>query len=217
MNTETEQPIESIKTKTWEIYLQIFTVFVIPIILINTGIIPIQYRVWTMGILVAILLSILIKEKWTWHMLGLQNKTLKKYLLPYIIFTGIGVVGIIIFGEKTGQEEIARWWTYHHFIYGFFLVSLLQEVAYRGYLIPALGKITNKPLTIVMVNTLLFTFLHTIFPNPMLGLPLAFIGGVGFSLMYLRFPNLPLIVLSHAVLNFVIVLYGFFVIPGITH
>ncbi len=217
MNTEIEQPIENIKTKTWEIYLQIFTVFVIPIILINTGIIPIQYRVWTMGILVAILLSILIKEKWTWHMLGLKNKTLKKYLLPYIIFTGIGVIFIIVFGEKTGQEEIARWWTYHHFIYGFFLVSLLQEVAYRGYLIPALGKITNKPLTIVMVNTLLFTFLHTIFPNPMLGLPLAFVGGVGFSLMYLRFPNLPLIVLSHAVLNFVIVLYGFFVIPGITH
>lgn len=217
MNTDMEKTITNIQTKNWEINLQIFIVFVIPIILINTGIIPIQYRVWTMGILVSILLFILIKEKWTWQMLGLNTNTFRKYALPYIIFTTIGVVGVVVFGERTGQEEIARWWTYNHFIYGFFLVSLLQEIAYRAYLIPALGKLISNPLKIIVVNALLFTFLHTIFPNPILGLPLAFIGGIGFSFMYLRFPNLPLVVLSHAVLNFVIVLYGFFVVPGITY
>lgn len=217
MNPDLENTISSIKTKDRELYIQIFIVFLIPIVLLDLGIIPLQYRVWVMGILVATLVSILIAEKWTWNMLGLKTNTFKKYLLPYTIFTIIGVAGVIIFGEKTGQEEITKWWTYHHFIYGFFLVSLLQEIAYRAYLIPALGKLVSSPLRIVLINTLLFTFLHTIFPNPVLGLPLAFVGGLGFSLMYLRFPNLPLIVFSHAILNFVIVLYGFFVIPGITH
>jgi len=217
MNPDLEQAIVSIKTNDKELYAQIFVVFLIPIILLDFGIIPIQYRIWVMGVLVAILVSILIAEKWTWKMLGLNTGTFKKYLLPYIVFTAIGVVGVIIFGEKTGQEEVAKWWTYNHFIYGFFLVSLLQEVAYRGYLIPALGKVISNPLKIIAVNALLFTFLHTIFPNPVLGLPLAFMGGIGFSFMYMRFPNLPLVVLSHAILNFVIVLYGFFVIPGITY
>ena len=217
MNPILEKTISSIKTKDRELNIQIFIVFLIPIILLDLGIIPITYRIWVMALLVTLLVSILIAEKWTWNMLGLKTNTFKKYLLPYIIFTAIGLVGVIVFGEKTGQEEIAKWWTYDHFIYGFFLVSLLQEIAYRAYLIPALGKLVSSPLKIVLINTLLFTFLHTIFPNPVMGLPLAFVGGLGFAFMYIRYPNLPLIVLSHAILNFVIVLYGFFVIPGITY
>jgi membrane protease YdiL (CAAX protease family) len=60
-------------------------------------------------------------------------------------------------------------------------------------------------------------FLHVIFPNPMIGLPIAFIGGIGFAVMYLRYPSLPLIILSHALINFFVVLYGFFVVPGVTY
>lgn len=217
MNSEIMESIPVMKTGQKEIFIQIFLIFILPIVLINLGIIPVQYRVLILVAIVTALVVLLLKEKWTWHTLGIGNKTFKKYFLPYLLFTAISVVCVSFFSEKIGQEEIARWWTYKHFMYGFFVVSLFQEVAYRAYLIPALAKLTSRPVIILLSNTLLFTFLHTIFPNPVFGLPLAFAGGIGFALMYMRFPNLPLIVLSHAVLNFTVVLYGFFVIPGVTH
>ena len=60
-------------------------------------------------------------------------------------------------------------------------------------------------------------FLHSIFPNPTIGLPIAFIGGLGFALMYMKYPSLLLIIISHSIINFFVVLYGFFVIPGVTY
>lgn len=150
-------------------------------------------------------------------MLGLTTHRIKQYIIPYALFTLIAITLITLFGEKMGQEGLARWWTYNHFLYGFFIVSLFQEIGYRAYLIPALGKLVSKPIYIILINALLFTFLHILFPNPLIGLPLAFIGGIGFALMYMKYPSLLLIIISHSTINFFVVLYGFFVIPGVTY
>ena len=151
-------------------------------------------------------------------MFGMQKKLLKKYLRPYIIFTLIMLCLIAASGEyilKT--EEVRKWWTHSHFLYMFFVVSFFQEIAYRGYLVPALGKLSSNIPMVIFANALIFTLLHTIYPNPMIGLPMAFMGGIAFCLMYIRYPSLPLIILSHAALNFCAVLYGFFIIPGVTY
>lgn len=211
--------VQKIKTSRKELTVQIICVFIIPIFLFDLKIIPIQNRVPALIFIVSILLFILIKERWTLSMLGANKSSFdfKKYAIPYIFFTGVAVLLIVTFGEKIGHEEFAQWWTQPHFLYLFFVVSLFQEIAYRGYLIPALGKLTkNRPLLII-TNTLLFTFLHTIFPNLSISLPIAFIGGLFFALMYVKYPSLPFIIICHAILNFCAVLYGFFVIPGITH
>lgn len=217
MNDQINYAIENIQTGKKEICAQIFLVFILPILLINLGIIEIEDRIWVLGILISLLLVVLIKEKWTLRMLGVTSHNIKKYALPYILFTVVAILVAYIFGEKIGHEELVGWWKYGHFLYGFFIVSLFQEIGYRGYLIPALGKIIKKPIFIVCANALIFMFLHSIFPNPLVGLPLAFIGGIGFALMYLRYPSLPLIIISHALINFFVVLYGFFVVPGLTY
>lgn len=217
MNEQIKYAIENIKTSKKELLVQIFLVFILPILLINMGAIEIEDRIWVLGILVSLLIVVLIKERWTPTMLGFTMYRVKKYLAPYTIFTIITIIVCYLFSEKIGQEELVGWWKHGHFLYGFFIVSLFQEIGYRGYLIPALGKIIKKPVFIVLTNALIFMFLHSIFPNPFVGLPFAFIGGIGFALMYMRYPSLPLIIVSHALINFFVVLYGFFVVPGLTY
>lgn len=211
------ETITTIKTGIPELCAQIVFVFILPIILIHTGVIPTSYRVLTLVVLVSVLFILLIKEQWTFKMLGVKKELHWKEVLAYTLFTLGGVLVISQLGEQIGREELADWWKHPHFLYLFFVVSLFQEMAYRGYLMPALGKITSSPIQIILTNAALFTFLHSIFPNYLINLPLAFIGGVGFALIYRRYPNLLLIVLCHAVLNFCAVLYGFFIIPGVTY
>lgn len=209
--------ISRITTPKIEIVLQTIIVFIFPIFLIRIGVIPVEKRVLVLIILVAMLGAVLIAEKWKPDMLGFEIKTFKKYFLCYAIFTLVGVIALSSFGEKIGHEEVVRWWHYKHFLYLFLVVSFLQEIAYRGYLIPVLGVFSKNPFFIVFANALFFMFLHSIFPNGIIMLPLAFVGGLGFAILYMKYPNIWLVVLSHSVLNFYAVLYGFFVIPGVTY
>ena len=217
MNIEIVNSIDKIKTSKRELTLQIFVVFILPIFLINFGLLALKYRSAMLISLVTILVAIVITEKWTPSMLGFDLHRIKKYILPYMVFTILGILVATTFGEQMGREELDKWWQYNHFIYGFFIVSLFQEIAYRGYLVPALGKLISRPIYILIANAILFTFLHSIFPNPIIGLPLAMIGGLGFAYMYMKYPSLILITLSHALINFFVVLYGFFAIPGVTY
>ena len=198
-------------TSKKEIFIQIVLVFILPVLLLQSGLIPFAARIWVLGLTVTLFIFILRRERWTLKSFHAERCDLKKFIIPYTIFTVVGVVIINILGESIGREEINRWWSNSHFIYLFLVVSIFQEVAYRGYLIPALKKITSSPVLVVLVNAILFTYMHSIFANPQINLPLAFVGGLGFAIMYLKYPNLLLIIISHSVLNFFAVLFGFFI------
>lgn len=218
MHPELTRAIQAIKTSKRELVMQILTVFVFPIVLIMLGFIPIEWRIGVLIGIVSLLLIILFTEKWTPAMLGVAKGSVRRYFLPYAVFTGAAVLLIIYFGRSiSGVGNQPEWWLYNHFLYLFFVVSLFQEIAYRGYLIPALGKLFTHPASVFIANVAAFTFLHVIFPNLLTNLPIALLGGIGFTAMYMRYPSLPLIVISHAILNFLAVLYGFFVIPGVTY
>jgi len=212
MIKQLSQTARKIKTSKQEILLQILFVFILPVLLLQTGLIPISARIWVLVITVSLFIILLLKEKWTLDMLHIEKYNFKKFVFPYALFTIISVIVISFFSEKIGREEFAHWWLNSHFIYLFFVVSIFQEVAYRGYLIPALRKIIASPVLIIIINALIFAYMHSIFGNYQLNLLLAFVGGLGFAAMYIKYPNLLLITLSHAVLNFSVVLYGFFII-----
>ena len=61
---------------------------------------------------------------------------------------------------------------------------------------------------VIFVSALIFMYLHTIYLTNKLSLLIMFIAGIGFTLIYLMYPNLILITISHAVLNFTVVLYS---------
>ena len=151
---------KDIRTSKKELSLQILLVFILPIIFFQTGIISVKYRIFVLVLIVTTLLIILFFEKWTPRMLGLTSLNLKKFVVPYGIFTLIGTLSIIRFGEIIGNQEITNWWTHSHFLYLFFVVSFFQEIAYRGYLIPALGKLTNVPIFIIFANIVFYKMVN---------------------------------------------------------
>lgn len=210
MNSSLEETTQSIRTSIPELSAQIITVFIFPIVLLVTGILPLEHRVLILGLLVGALSIVLIAERWTPKMLGFRYSLSRSSIVAYLIFTTLGVVGIMQLGKYLGYTPVHNWWHNPHFLYLFLIVSGLQEIAYRGYLMPALATFEKSSLARILTNAALFTFLHAIFPNYIVNLPLAFIGGVGFAYMYNKYPSILLISISHAVLNFVAVWLGFF-------
>lgn len=191
---------------------QIIAIFIIPIMLIYYDIIPKDFRVIILTVMCTVIYLFIKKEKWSIHEIGLSNHTFKKYLMPYLIFMITGVFGIVLFADKFNMDPQPEWWTKPHFLFMFIIVSVFQEFAYRAFLIPKLKIVFSDNLGIVLINALLFTLLHIIFPFPQIMLPLAFSGGLVFAVIYIKYPNLVLVSIAHSVLNFVAVLYGFFVI-----
>lgn len=194
------------------VFLQIFFIFVVPIMLIYFNILPKEARVFILILVCLVIYGIIKKERYSPQELGISVHTFKKYLIPYLSLMTLSVLAVVAYAEKLEMEPQPNWWTQPHFLFLFLIVSFLQEFAYRSFLIPKLKQIFDDRLGIVIINALLFTLLHIIYPIPQLMLPLAFIGGLAFSVIYMKYPNLFLISLTHSVLNFVAVLHGFFVI-----
>ena len=206
--------LSRLKNLPFELY-QVFMIFVVPVALLYFGIIPIEWRFFVLTFCALMLYGIIRKEKWNMEMLGIREFHTEKQLKPYIIFTLIGIFFIIGTALFFGMNPKISTDNALHLFLLFIPVSAFQEFAYRGFLMPILYRIYKSPVRIVFVNALLFTFLHIIYPDAYVSLPLAFIGGVGISMMYLRYPNLILISIAHAIFNFTAVVYGFFVVPNL--
>lgn len=188
----------------------IISLFILPVFLIYRNVIPFRYKVHTLG-LVALLSVIIVPLKgWGMEKLGLQPHAVGEHAIPYFLFTGGLGVALLIIAKLTKRTGKERWWKDSHFVYGFIVVSVLQEFVFRGFLIPELQLIFSSTTLIILSNALLFTFMHSIYSDNLPTLTMIFLGGIGFAAMYIYFPSLILISISHAILNFIVVYFGFF-------
>lgn len=189
---------------------QIFFIFILPIALLTFGIIPISWRMVVLCVAMLFMYGVIQNEKISDHEMGLGQKGFLKAFIAYVVFTVAGIFFLVKLSRFFGIYPNIIWWKSTHLLFLFLPVSLLQEIAYRGFLFHKLKQLSSKWWVIIGANTVLFTILHVIYPLPQIMLPLAFFSGIGFAVIYRYFPNLILISLAHAVLNFVAILYGFF-------
>lgn len=194
------------------IILQIFLVFILPVFLLYFKIVPDSWRFFFLSLGALAIYGIITKEEWTHEEMGIRHDNFWKSLPYYFIFTVLGVASLFLLDYRvsTGIEITQRY--FFQTLILFLPISFFQEFAFRSFLIPRLQLIFSHNFTIILVNTLLFTIIHVIYPSLIIGLPLAFVGGIFFTWLYLKHPNLLLISLAHAVTNIVAVLLGFFVI-----
>ena len=89
------------------------------------------------------------------------------------------------------------------------LLSFLQELCFRGYLVKKLELVFDSVGLRILVNALLFAWMHVIYPDPLFSMAITFLAGLGFAAMYVAYPNMWLVAASHAVLNCVGTLYCF--------
>ncbi len=192
------------------ILTQIFIIFILPVFLLYFGIIPMSWRIVLLTICSLIIYGIITREEWSYEEMGIHHDNFKKAIPFYLSFVVIGVVALFLLDHKLNmpdietQKYLIRTWIF------FIPISFFQEFAFRSFLIPMLKKIYSNNYFIIFINAILFMFLHIIFPNLGIGLPIAFISGVFFAWLYIKYPNLVLISITHSILNIVAVLLGFF-------
>lgn len=196
------------------VIVQILYLYIIPTLLLFFGVIPGEFRV-TMLFLISLLMYGIIKRSgWTYADMGLKKGFLKDFV-PYFIFTLVGVIALVVISEivpKIENREVYEWWEDVRFLLLFIPISVLQEIVFRGILMHMLRRaFTNIPF-VILINASLFALIHIIYINTDIILPLTFIGGIGFALMYYKYQNLIMISISHTILNFTAMILGFFVI-----
>jgi hypothetical protein len=193
--------------------VEVVFLFVIPIVLLYFHIIPVNARIMVLLLVSLFMYGIIRKQGWRDTDVGLTFQNIRKGIPMYTIATALAAIAIIATAHFMGLQSPERWWTNPHFLFMFVVVSFFQEFAFRGFLMPLLHKIFPDTFTIILVNALLFSGMHAIYPFPALGLPFSFAAGLFFAILYRKHPNLILVSASHSILNFLVVWYGVFVIP----
>ncbi len=194
------------------ILAQIFLIFILPVSLLFFKILPLNWRIILLTVSALFIYGIIHHEKWTHLEMGIRHDNFKKSLLPYFIFTVVSFFVLFMIAHKMQIREIdnkmflLKTWIF------FIPISFFQEFAYRSFLIPRLEKVFNSKYVVIIVNALLFTFLHIIYPSLGIVLPLVFVSGILFAWLYIKYPNLVLISIAHSILNVTALLLGFFVI-----
>jgi membrane protease YdiL (CAAX protease family) len=189
--------------------IQIFFIFIAPIALLVIGIIPVGYRMLALCISLLLIIGIIRYEKLSDAELGIAKFSYGA-VFWYLLFTSIGILGLWYVGRTAGISRVEEWWRIQHLLFAFIPVSVLQEIAYRSFLFPKLRQLFSNVTLVIFSNAILFGILHSMYPSPLLMVTVSTVGGVGFALLYNRYPNLWLISASHIILNFIAIYLGFF-------
>ena len=195
---------------------QVAALYVLPNLLLATGAVPAAYRFWVFGVGMTIPLLEMLLGCWSPRQLGFRADTLSPYLLPYVLFTTSLTVGLLVLARLLGKVPAGHpidWWS-PSLTATIVALSFLQELCFRGYLWQKLNVVFDRMSIKILVNALLFSWLHVFYPDPLFSMAITFIAGIGFATMFNYFPNMWLVSASHAVLNCVSTLYCFLNIGG---
>ena len=190
--------------------VQIFVIFILPILLLYFQIVPHSWRIFILALSALFIYGIIKRENWSHEEMGVRYDNFKKAFPYYFLFTILGVLTLLLIERKVNMPDLD---TTSFFIKTFILflpISFFQEFAFRSFLMPRLQSIFKNNFTVIFINSLLFTFIHVIYPSLGIILPLVFISGILFAWLYLKYPNLILVSISHSILNVTAILLGFF-------
>ena len=191
--------------------VQIFLIFILPVVLLYLNIIHGSWRIFMLSISALLIYGIMNREKWTYNDIGLQLGNFNKYIPQYSIFTAVGIALLFFLAQFAEVDAGASSTGVLQKFLLFIPISFFQEFAFRAFLMPRLRLITKNTPLVIITNAAIFAFMHAIYPLPSIMIPLAFLGGIYFAWIYNRLPDLVLISISHALLNIVAIMLGFFV------
>lgn len=189
--------------------LRLLLLFVLPSVLLALKRIPTDFRYRVAFFVTIFMLWIILAERWSLHRLGFRLDNFFTALPAYLLFTLAGIIVLLGLARLLGRRPYEHWRLHPHFRFAFITLSFWQEFAFRAFLLPELILLTHNPGLAIIINALIFALPHAIYPHPAINTPLAFVGGLWLAALYFVYPNLLLISISHAALNFTAVLYGF--------
>lgn len=191
------------------IILEVFILFVLPVLLWYKKVVPTKYYIHVLAALNIAVLGIVLQERWSLSQLGINTSDYLVYWPAYLVFTFLALLVLFILVKFLRRRVASDWLIHPHFYIGFIFMSISQEFIFRAYLIPRLDIVFDS-VTVILVNTFLFSLVHVIYPQMRINMPIIIVAGLFFASIYYYYPNLIAVSLSHMVLNYVAVLFGFF-------
>lgn len=173
----------------------------LPILLIWTDVIPFAYR---FHVLAAVLCTFVLYGLYRGYRpseLGLTLKGSRHALLMNTLFCVVGGLGLYVVYQ--GGFLMPRDHSYSltsFFLYILFLAPV-QEFIFRGILFAEMKRCRMvDPRLMLLISTVTFSFLHIIYDHPPL-LLITGISGLAWGMLYLRWPSLLGVSMSHALLG----------------
>jgi hypothetical protein len=92
-------------------------------------------------------------------------------------------------------------WNWIDLTLGLFLVGVLEELVFRGYMYSFLARYTHKPSVIVTFSALAFGLIH--WSQGLYAILITSLIGAVFMIAYMKTRALPPIMLAHFMINFI--------------
>lgn len=197
-----------VKKEVTKIYWQLLFLLIIPVLILVFGLAPLSIRRYILDVVVVGTVVLAFVEKISLKDLGIRTDNLKQSFFPYTLFTISGVVILFFLSSSLGKTPLSNWWNYSHLTWAFLPISLVQEFVYRAVFQTKLQK-AMKPMSAILIITFLYSGMHILWKDPLI-LIMTFGAGLGWGYLWYRYPNLYLITISHALLNFLAIYLGFF-------
>ncbi|MFA6099112.1 MAG: CPBP family intramembrane glutamic endopeptidase [Patescibacteria group bacterium] len=194
--------------------LELLILIILPIILLLTRVIRHRLRFYTLAFVTIAITVVFIHDQATLKDIGIRTDNLLAALGIYLIFTIAGYLFIRWYAGFTRSAKNPNWKSDPHFRYLFIPISLAQQYIFMSFALSRLEEILNWDVVIIIINAVLFALIHITYGKFKTNLPLVILAGLGFSLLYLYFPNLIASSLSHMALNLTAVYFGFLTVSG---
>jgi membrane protease YdiL (CAAX protease family) len=172
-----------------------------PALLIWSEIIPFRYRFHTLLCILAGFLTFCLIRRYSFYELGFRTDNFRHSLGWNLLFCVFGAAGLYLI-SRAGIVKPAHsdyfLWSYGLYI---FLLGPVQEIVFRGILFAEMKRIRifNR-IWFLLLTTLSSCFLHIIYNHPPL-LAITFASGLIWGLIFIRWPNIWTISLSHSLLG----------------
>jgi hypothetical protein len=158
--------------------------------------VPKRWSFLAVGIVLAAYAVYLVRRRTeSWHALGFRVDNLRAGLLPIGLTTFVAAVGLVTIGALRGA--MVSWRAVLVLLALYPVWALVQQFAFQGLLHQRMRALVRAPALQVLVTAAAFASVH--FGNRAL-MALTFLGGIVWSVLYRRWPNLWLLAGSHTVL-----------------
>lgn len=191
------------------VFFETLFLIVIPVGLLVLNVIPLNLRGGVLGVVVLITLVLAFIQKLSpKNDLGIRTDNFKKSLLPYAVFTIIGIVSLFVLASLLNKHVLPQWWTYPHLQWAFLPISVAQEFVFRAFLQTKIQRVIN-PFLAIFIIALMYSGIHLLWKDPLI-MGMTFVAGLGWGYLWYKYPNFYLLSISHTILNFLAIYLGFF-------
>lgn len=172
-----------------------------PVFLIWSGVIPFAFRFHVLAVVLLSFIVHSVRRGYCLHDLGFTLEHSWNSIRWNVLFCTLGGIGLYL-TYRSGWL-MPREYSYSLACFFFYIVILgpVQELIFRGILFAEMKRCRNiAPAMMVLISTITFSYLHIIYNHPLL-LLITFVSGLVWGLIYLRWPSIWGISVSHSLLG----------------